>query len=464
MKFQTLRKQWARFERHFIRFTWGGAWAARLPEDRRLNLTYFFFDGLFAAASDKILLTYITVYLLALGASAQQVGLLSSLSNFTAALMLLPAAMLVERTGERKQTTLLAATASRVTVLLMALLPMFIPITTSLIWVILGLALLRETFNNIGFPGWMALTGDIVPLEGRGRYFGTRNFIMGIAGILSALAIGAAITRIGDPLGFQIAFLIAVVLGLVSMFFFNKIKDFIKEEGSLPVARSSLRQIFASLHGQTPFILFCVFTAVWNFSINVAGPFFNVYMVNNLQLTAVMIGVVSVVNTVANLLVQRQVGVLSDKWGNRGVMIFFMFLIPLVPVVWGSWVQSYWQAILVEVFSGLVWGAFNLLNFNILLQKTPQEQRARFSAFYQIVVTLSLAGGAALGSYLFPLIQFKGVTLISGGGRLLAAMLFLFLVRRDPQPPNPSESDPPEDLENHQLVEPPSQPKTAPSE
>jgi MFS family permease len=431
-----------------------------MPEERRLNLTYFFFDGLFSAASDKIILTYITVYFLALGASAQQIGLLSSLSNFAAALMLLPAAMLVERTGERKKTAILAASGSRTAVLLMALLPMFIPITSGLIWVILGLALLRETFNNIAYPGWMALTGDIVPLEGRGRYFGTRNFIMGLAGIITALAVGEAITRIGDPLGYQAAFILAVVLGLISMSFFGRIKDFTKEEGTLVITRSSLPQIFASLRGQTPFILFCVFTAAWNFSINVAAPFFNVYMVDNLQMTAAMIGVVSVVNTVANLLVQRQVGALSDKWGNRGVMIVFMLLIPFVPVVWGSWVKVYWQAILVEIFSGLFWGAFNLVNFNILLQKTPQEQRARFSAFYQIVVTLSLAGGAALGSYLFPLIQFKGVTLISGGGRLLAGILFLILVR-DARPPKEAKPDEPDDLEDQPPEEIPTPAETA---
>jgi MFS family permease len=436
MKFQQIRKQWARFRRHFIRFTWGGAWAAALPEERRLNLTSFFFNGLFAAASDKILLTYITVYLLALGASAQQVGLLSSFSNFAAALLLLPAAMLVERTGERKKTALMAGAGSRAVVLLLALLPMFIPISKSLIWILLGMALLREVMNNIGYPGWMALTGDVVPLEGRGRYFGTRNFIMGVAGIITALAVGEAITRIGAPLGYQVAFILAVVLGLISLFFFGRIKDFTKEEGSLTVARSNLRQIFSSLRGQKPFILFCVFTAVWNFSINVAAPFFNVYMVDNMQMTAAMIGLVTVVNAVANLLIQRQVGRLSDKWGNRGVMIFFMLLIPLVPVVWGIWVGAYWQAILVEAFSGMLWGSFDLLNFNTLLQKTPQEQRARFSAFYQIVVTLSLAGGAALGSYLFPLIQFKGITLVSGGGRLLAGLLFLVLVHETkvPQP------------------------------
>ena len=143
MKSQNLNARWARFKRHFIRFTWGGAWAVMLPEGQRRNLTLFFFDGLFSAASDKIILTYLTIYLLALGASSQQIGLLSSLSNLAAALLLLPAAMLVERTGERKKTTLWASGGSRLMLLLIALLPLiFIP-TAGLIWVLLGLALFR---------------------------------------------------------------------------------------------------------------------------------------------------------------------------------------------------------------------------------------------------------------------------------------------------------------------------------
>jgi len=225
MKFKTIRSQWTRFRRYIKRFTWGGAWAAALPSEKRRNLTLFFYDGLFAAASDKIILTYLTVYLLALGVNRQQIGLLSSLSNLTAAFLLLPAAMLVERSGERKRLTLIASSFSRLTVLLMAILPLILFKTDAMIWIVLALALLREGFNNLGYPGWMALTGDIIPLEGRGRYFGTRNFIMGAAGILTALGIGEVITRIGEPLGYQLAFILAVVIGLASMSFFARIKD-----------------------------------------------------------------------------------------------------------------------------------------------------------------------------------------------------------------------------------------------
>jgi hypothetical protein len=61
--------------------------------------------------------------------------------------------------------------------------------------------------------------------------------------------------------------------------------------------------------------------------------------------------------------------------------------------------------------------------------QTPEDQRARFSAYYQIIVTLSLSGGAAVGSLLIPRIDFVGVTLISTVGRWLAALLFIFVVK-----------------------------------
>jgi MFS family permease len=435
MKFRKIRFQWGRFKRHFTRFTWGGAWAAVLPEKQRRNLTLFFYDGLFAAASDKIVLTYLSIYMLSLGASQQQVGLLSSLSNLAAALLLLPAAMMVEHTGKRKQITLASSGGSRLVLLLLALLPLLLGQSKVLIWVFFGLALLRETFNNISYPGWIALTGDLVPLAGRGRYFGTRNFIMGLSGIITALVIGQFITWIGEPLGYQVSFFLAVVLGVISMSFFGRIKDPQHTAVEESQVQNNIKEIFASLKGETPFILYCVFTALWNFSINIAGPFFSVYMVDTLHFTAAMIGIITVSNAIANMVVQRRIGSLADRLGNRNLSIIFLLLIPFIPLIWGVWVQTSWQAILIEVLSGIAWGAYNLVSFNTLLTKTPEKQRARFSAFYQIVVTLSLGLGAAVGSYLIPLIHFKGVTILSAAGRLLAGILFILLVKDNPPAP-----------------------------
>ncbi|MCX6037843.1 MAG: hypothetical protein NTW99_08110, partial [Chloroflexi bacterium] len=55
--------------RSFSHLVIGGEWAKALPEKTRRNLRWFWYDGLFSSASDNIIITYITLYVLALGAT-----------------------------------------------------------------------------------------------------------------------------------------------------------------------------------------------------------------------------------------------------------------------------------------------------------------------------------------------------------------------------------------------------------
>jgi len=66
----------------------GGAWGRTVREYIQKNLRWLWFDGLFASASDNIIINFISLYILSLGASEFQIGLMSSISSFLAALML----------------------------------------------------------------------------------------------------------------------------------------------------------------------------------------------------------------------------------------------------------------------------------------------------------------------------------------------------------------------------------------
>ena len=186
----------AQARRAFRKFTWGGDWAVSLSEQIKHNLHWFFFDGLFASASDNIVVTYVTLYILALGATRAQVGLMSSFSSFSAALLLLPGAILVERYGHRKEFTVaFGGGGARLAILALALLPLIVR-GPAIVWVAIALSVTRDAFGNLSFPAWMSVTADVVPLEGRGRFFGSRNFVMGISGMLAILLVGELITRI----------------------------------------------------------------------------------------------------------------------------------------------------------------------------------------------------------------------------------------------------------------------------
>jgi predicted MFS family arabinose efflux permease len=251
---------------------------------------------------------------------------------------------------------------------------------------------------------------------------------MGLTGMLAILLVGELITRTSIPLGYQITLALAFALGLASTFSFSRLHD---PGGGVtpahPAGSLSLRTIVREISTHPYFLGLCLVMAFWNFSLNIAGPFFNVYMVENLKFTASMVGIVSIATSVAGLLVQRRIGHFSDRLGPRKVQMISMFLIPLLPFAW-IFVTKFWHVILLNSFSGILWGAFNLASFNFLLSLTPDGLRARFSAFYQILVMLALAGGAALGAWVVTVWGYPAIFICSAVGRMMAAILFVRFV------------------------------------
>jgi MFS family permease len=355
--------------------------------------------------------------------------------------VLLPGALLVERIGHRKEVTVWAGGGvARVMIIILALLPLGLT-GPALIYVAIMISVIRDTFGNLAYPAWMAIIAEIIPISGRGRYFGTRNFAMGVIAMAVTLLAGELITRANKPAGYQIAFGFAFVVGLMSTYSFAHLRVS-KAPPAAPqgVAALTLPALLRDLWKHPAFLTLAGVSALWNFSLNVAGPFFNVYLVQNLYATATMVGFLAVVSTIASLLVQHKLGELADKWGPRRMQLISGFLIPILPFSW-LLVTSPWHIVPINILSGVLWGAYNLAAFNYLLAITPAEQRARYSALFQLIVTVALAAGAAVGSIIIssPL-AYKGVFLGSGIGRLTAAILFARFVRSI-EPSHPGVTD-----------------------
>ncbi len=445
-----LSDAWLTTRQSLSRLTIGGYWALTLPAAVQHNLRWFWLDGLFAAAGDNIYATYLTVYLITLGASGAQIGLMASLSSLSAALLLLPAAFLVEQIGRRKAITLISGgIVGRLALLILALAPWVsggggVTIIPGLI----ALTVLRDAAIQFGYPAWADMTGDIIPAEGRGRYLGSRFMVMNIATMGTTFLAGWMITRAGAPIGYQLALIAAFVLGMISTYCFARLHD---PKGDaqrmetqavlprLPVAAVIPKMLGVIRHGlkeHPTFAALLAATALWNFSLYVAGPFFTVHLVEDLGANATMVGLTAVATSVSTLAAQQRWGTLVDRWGARRVQTITMLLIPTLPILW-IFAFAGWNIILVNLWGGALWGGYNLASFSLLLALAPPNERARYSALYQVVVMASMALGAAAGSLIVARVGdstgaeagYRVVFLVSGIGRWIAALLFLRLVR-----------------------------------
>lgn len=409
----------------------GGRWTEQLPPATRQNLRWFWLDGVFANASDAIIQTYLTLFVLALGANSVQIGLMNSLSNLGGAIFLLPGAWLVERWGHRRQIVVAnGGGLARLMLLLLALLPLVLmgPVAVT---VAIVLVVVRGVSGSFSYPAWLSLSADIVPMEWRGRYFASRNIMMSVAGMVTVFLSGLIVTRFGELPGYQYVLGLTFVLGLVSTYSYNRIADPLGSAPPPEVPRPA-RSLSRHLREDSDFWILCATAALWNFSLNIAGPFFRVYLVQDLSASATMVAVLSVAYTLSALPGQRLFGMLADKWGPRRVVLLTGLFIPGLPIGWAL-VTSAWQLIPLELISGFLWAGYNLAIFNYLLVLIPEGRRERYSAFYQIVVMVASAVGSALGGVMAAgTLGFVGVFIISGIGRLVAALVFAASSRKMP--------------------------------
>ncbi len=104
------------------------------------------------------------------------------------------------------------------------------------------------------------------------------------------------------------------------------------------------------------------------------------------------------------------------------------FFTGLVPFGW-IFAPSVGWGVLIVLTAGAIWSGHELANFNGLLAVTPEQGRARYIALYTLAISLCAAVGPALGGVLSETIGYKPLFAISAGLRLLAAILFMLLVR-----------------------------------
>jgi MFS family permease len=415
---------WERVRLNASYITTGGSWAAQLPDRVQSNLRWFYLDGVFSNGQEAINVTYLTLFVLALGASKAQIGLMTSLASLSAVFLLLPGAILAERLGLRKWLVVISGGGfTRLAILGMALLPFFLH-GEAAIFAAIGLKMVMDGFSNFGLPAWTSITGEIVPIAWRGRFFGNRNMVVGIVSMVVTLIAGQIITVIHPALaGYQTVYGMAFLFGCVATFSYSHIHENKVPPDTNAMKAYSMGSLVKTMRGDPNFLAFCVSQVVWNFSLNIAGPFFSVFQVEVLKATPAIVGALSIVASLASLPAQRFFGHLNDQMGSKKVTLITGLVIPIMPLLW-IFATSAWHIVPIQIFSGILWAGYGLASFNFLLSISTHETRARYSALFQIAVMISAAAGAAVGGLIVQHWGYTAIFILSGAGRLVGMLIF----------------------------------------
>ncbi|WP_373545477.1 MFS transporter [Chamaesiphon sp.] len=380
----------------------------------RTSLEASTIDGVFAAVFLNITSgVLLTNFLLELGANSTEIGLLASIPML-ANLMQPIGAYFAEQTTSRHSYCLWIYGISRS--LWVGLAVAIFQIGQSndsplLVLVTLGIATASCFLGALGSAAWLSWMAALVPDRLRGRYFGRRNSAANLTNLISVPLMGFAISQWkgGSVQGYSLVLMLGIISGLVSLWFQNFIVDINPLTGSqcsMAIVGESVPQILPIDCWQDPnFLKFLLYFTLWTFAVNLSAPFFNVYLLNELNLDLTQVALYNSLSAGANLLLLMFWGRLADRIGNRPILIGVGIMFALFPLLWlvtGDNSLSIWFWLpLLHLIAGATSAAIDLCSNNLQIDIAPHPHQATY--FGIAAAGAGVSGGLVLRLEVFGL-------------------------------------------------------------
>lgn len=368
-----------------------------LSEKIRKSLNASWREGIPAAMMLGIMDNFMIPYGLFLGASPKQIGILVAVPHLIGSIVQLYAVPAVRAAGNRKRF-LVSGAFMQASILLPLAGLAYISGSWKITLLILLAALYRVTGNLIG-TAWGSLVSDYLPSNKRGDFFGWRAQITGIAGLTGIACAGwflYTMKQVNPTLGFFLLFFSASVFRYMSAYLMTGLMD-IHHSGA---SKDDFTfYMFMRRFKESNFVKFVLYIAGISFATHIASPYFGVYMLRDLHFNYLAYTAVVFAAVIMGLVAFPIWGRHADVVGNAKILKITSFLIPTVPLLWLVSKHPI-PIILVECYSGFIWGGFNLCAANFIYDAVSPEKRVRCLGYFNLINGLACSAGAFLGGFL----------------------------------------------------------------
>ncbi|MBI5692699.1 MAG: MFS transporter [Verrucomicrobia bacterium] len=261
--------------------------------------------------------------------------------------------------------------------------------------------LVTSFFGAIAGVSWNAWIQEWVPYRIRGKYFGRRNGALQFSTLAFLLLAGWSLAHWSYAIPvFQLLIAAAVFLRFFSLRWQWVSPTRVRRHAAAP--HRPLREQLAIVLKARSLLVFIAFGAVWSFAANCFGPFYHVFMFEQMDLGAFEVGFLSMLAQLGGALALPAWGHLLDRYGNKSVMTFSLILWQVQNFLWcfltpenrhllyGMW-----------AWGGATSAGFILGQFTLLLRLLPLEARNLAIGLNLAVTSLVAAiapitGGAVL--------------------------------------------------------------------
>ena len=378
------------------------------------TLAWMFGNVWFAAISGSAF----TLFAKSMNASPFQFGLFTAL-QYLAALVSLPASLLIERTGRRKQIFFMGHYFQRSMWFVLALVPYWIMTRYGVSHASLALNLfipllfLMYAGGAVGGPGWVSWMADVVPERIRGRYFSRRRQWSVLTALPAAWFTGWLLDKYGGGVGgagvdtlttmrwCTIIFLCAAVFGVMDIAMFHLVPDV----PQAPQRAAGLFKAMARPLKDKNYLWFAGYVATLQFAFVPMAQYLTLYAMDKAELKNRDVQLMMLVlPMVAQFIVLPVWGRAADRMGKKPLLVVATLGLAPVGVAWcfmGK--ESTWVGYLLAALGTALWTGVEVANLNVVLEMSGSaddasgDQSKSGGTAYHAVNSVILSMAAVLG-------------------------------------------------------------------
>ena len=267
-------------------------------------------------------------------------------------------------------------------------------------WLLIAGVALYFTFSHFTAPAWNALITDLLHSDERGMYFARRSRVMAMTSFV-ALSLGGALLSVFDKshvlwAGFALIFLAAGLSRSASASLLMKVADFPLHHAD--GIRTGFR-VFLRTGVSKDFRQFLLFSGLMHLAVLISGPFFVIYLLQDLRLAYWEYGVWLAAGIIGQFVTLPGWGQFSDRFGNKALLTFTGILVAVLPMLYlCSTARPF--LVMVNFFGGVVWAGLGLGLNNYVFDAVQPADRAKAVAVSSTVNAIGWALGTLLGSWL----------------------------------------------------------------
>lgn len=345
--------------------------------------------------------TFWTGFLLLLNADDAFVGTITMIT--TAANMLqFIAPLFLERFKQRKKMlTILRGVIYLLNVVFIGVIPLF-PVGSQFRLTMVAVSvLLVNVINALIAPGLSIWHVQSVPNNVRQYFYSTVTMTVGavvaVFNLIGSKVVDVLTAQGLEYIGFSVLRIFAVILCVVELILYSKIKEYPYESSS---AKFTVKDLFTEPFKNPKYLFTVAVVFLWCFAANMPGSYYTVYLLRDLEVSYSYITVISMFNIPIVLLLTpfwRKIltkhGWFKTLYMSLAVYLVHYFLLAMVTK------QTLFIYPISQIMAYVFAIGINLAFTGIPYVNMPEKNQTVFIGFYSSISNLAALLGVTLGKY-----------------------------------------------------------------